>query len=428
MPQSSGARAEIDSRITGGPLAYLIEQLWQPALDTGDVRVALGDDDDPGWVDLERYRVLPGVDRARMLFPDAPKDASVGSLLNFRGLRRRTTNVQRTVLGSLARAGRLPFPVLRLQTRAEGPAAVTPLAAVGEVLGRDDLAASVAVNTSANRKATLQVVDENGVPAGFAKFAWDEVSTASVQAEGEALLAVGDRAGTVRAPALLASGSYYDKPFIVSQPLPLDSVGVRADVPPPSALELYTLLPLTRRARIGATGQCVALTARLEQLAAAGPEILPVVGAALALLALVGTDEHEVAVQERCHGDLAAWNTARASDGTLWLWDWESSEPDAAAGLDALHWHMSARTEAGERWDGPALLTAIELARPLLAAAGTSRRAEPLVAALYAATIAERACTLAAGPGGWEAGWVLPEHLLEMLATAERLLVEASRG
>ena len=39
--------------------------------------------------------------------------ATVGSLLNYRGLRRRRPQAQRTALGALARGGRMPLPGLR---------------------------------------------------------------------------------------------------------------------------------------------------------------------------------------------------------------------------------------------------------------------------------------------------------------------------
>ena len=414
-----------DPRVSAGPLAFVVEQLWRRPLDTGDARVKVGSGPaGTGWVDVERYRVVPTIGRARMLFPAAPREATVGTLLNFRGLRRRLPNAQRNLLGSLARSGHLPFPTVRLQTRVGRPAPATPLATVARALHRHDIAASFAVNFSANRKATLHVVDSQGLPLGFAKFAWDPVSTSSIRAEEAALRAVGEREMSARAPKLLASGQYYGSPFIITSPLPVDSVGVRNGVPPPEARELYSLLPLVRRDRVSATGQYADLRERLRLLADAPADhaIAQVVAVAERVLDQVAQQDVILPVQERCHGDLAAWNTARSSDGTLWLFDWESSEADAVAGLDALHWHMSALIEAGRPWNGAALLEAINLARPLLTAAGGSRVGEPGMAGLYAATIAERAGTLATGAGGWEKGWVLPEHLLDMLAATSRLL------
>ncbi len=410
--------------MAASPLAHVVEQLWQPAIDTGRARVDLGrstgsDEDD--YLDVERYRVLPSVGRAGMLIPTGPREATVGALLNFRGLRRRVPNVQRSLLGAAARTGQLPFPIVRLRVRAGQPCPATPLAAVAVALGRQDLAASIGINTGANRKATLHVISSTGTPVGFAKFAWDPVSTASVRWEAAALRELGGGDQVARAPALLAVGDYYGRPFMISAPLPLDSLGVRAGVSPPTARELYSLLPLARRDRLAATGQYAAVRDRLHTLTPLGQDMDRVVAEARAVLDTLAEDQVEAVVQQRWHGDLAAWNTARSADGVLWLWDWESSETDAVAGLDAIHWHMSTRTETGRPWNGAALVEALELARPLITAAGTPRAAGAGIAALYAATIAERACTLAAGAGGWESGWLPPEGLLDMLVAARRL-------
>ena len=68
----------------------------------------------------------------------------------------------------------------------------------------------------------------------------------------------------------------------------------------------------------------------------------PVAAAHALLDALAGATD-TLPVTSRWHGDLTWWNRARDDAGQLWVWDWESSEEDAVAGLDALHWAFSAR-------------------------------------------------------------------------------------
>jgi hypothetical protein len=405
-----------------GRLTYLVEQLWGPALEHPGARVELSSSSqDPAWVTVESYFVLPQLARATLLIPDTPRAATVGALLNFRGLRRTATNVQRTILGNAARTGAFPFPHLRLQRRRDGPAPTFPLAAVADALGKAEVWASIGINMSANRKTTLQLVDADGSPLGFAKFAWEPVSDAAVRTEAQALEAVGGKHGPARAPALLATGTYYDHPFIVSEALPPDSVGVRSRVAPPSAAELYSILPLSRKARVAETAQYAALRTRLAALPLR-PENTQVLEATEGLLDALHQRDAVVPVQSRWHGDLAAWNTARSADGTLWLWDWESSEVDAVAGLDPLHWFMSAGMEAGRRWNGASLVSALRSSGHLMTAAGTARSSRAEVTAVYAATIAERACTLAAGAGGWGADWVMPTDLLDLVQTARGML------
>ncbi len=106
----------------------------------------------------------------------------------------------------------------------------------------------------------------------------------------------------------------------------------------------------------------------------------------------------------------------------LWCWDWESSEPDATAGLDALHWMWSIRREQGAELGGALLRASSEAAAGHLRGLGTPRESWPAVAALYALTVVERAATLAVGAGGWETLWIQPAQLRDLLTGAEQLL------
>ena len=408
-----------------GPLGHVVEQLWAPALATGSARVQIGErHQDAGWRDVERYLVLPSLDRATMLLPRQPRQATAGALMNYRGLRRLLPNAQRTLLGTLAGAGApLPFPRLSVQVRRDAPAAVAPelpLAMLARQLALPEVFASIGVRTGANRKATLQLVDAEGAPRGFAKMAWGPASDQGVRLEAAAL---GDpvTSGPARTPRLLAQGSYYEHPYIVTAPLPLGCRGVRADIPAPTPQELFALCPIVRTDRCAGTGQLQDLRARV----AAAPRDTdsgPVLDAAADLVAVVEEAEAEVPVTSRWHGDLTPWNSARDEDGILWCWDWESSEADAVAGMDALHWHVTVATEGGRPLGATTLTDAHQRAQSHLVAAGIPRSAHGLVTALYAATLAERACTWAVGGGGWERGWVLPHQLVDLLAAARTLV------
>ena len=125
-----------------------------------------------------------------------------------------------------------------------------------------------------------------------------------------------------------------------------------------------------------------------------------------------------VPVTRRWHGDFAPWNRARDRDGRLWVWDWESSEEDAVAGLDALHWSFSERRPASGRNETVDLPGCLEDARRHLVAAGVPRGSYGLVAATYALTVLERALDLATRAGGWETLWIKPPHLEALLDQA----------
>lgn len=407
-----------------GPLSHLVEQLWAPALATGRVRLDLGSPPPPGWREVESYLVVPSAHRAALLLPHHPPHATAGALLNYRGLRRPATNAQRGLLGAVAQTG-VPLPLPRLSLSTPTPSdpaddSLLPLAHLARRLGLDEVYTSIGIRTGANRKATLQLVDASGRPRGFAKLAWDPASSSGVRREQRALTDPAG-SGSARAPRLLASGELNGWPYLVTEPLPLRSRGVRAGVPAPSPQELFGLCPLARRCRIADTGQFRALRDRVSGSSydAAGRSVLEL---AADLLDAVARSDVEVPVTRRWHGDFTPWNCARDEDGSLWSWDWECSEPDAVAGLDAVHWHATTRTERGRALDGGVLHEAHVAAQGVLVAAGVPRSMHPRVTALYAATLAERACAWST-TGGWEREFVLPHQLVDLL-TAARSLVD----
>ena len=403
----------------------LVEQLWGPGLEAGclqlgwDRRGARQVVADAGWREVERYYVVPGASRPTMLLPAAPAPALSGALHNYRGLRTTRRQLQRRVLGGAALLGTLPFPQVALRVRAseELGTRANPLGELAAGLGRDDLRAAIGVRTGANRKATLQLVDVAGDPVGFAKFSWSEQTALAVEREARAL-SEKPLEGTCHRPALLTSGTYFGWPYLVSAPLPLSSRAVRGSVAAPSVQEFYDLAPITDRRPLGASGHVRALDERLQALEP-GQATGPLVGRAVRLLAQARASEQDLLISERWHGDLTPWNSARDSEDHLWLWDWETSEADTVAGLDAIHWHLSLVQEAGGTLDGKALSNAVRAAAPVLAGLGHPRGAAPVLTAVYVAVMVERAVALSIAEGGWEAGWLGVDDLDDMLGFAE---------
>lgn len=406
--------------------AALVEQLWGGHISAGRLRL------DPvgrgptvsaaggTWREVERYYVVPSDSRPTMLLPADPRPALLGALGNYRGLRNARRQLQRRLLGSAASIGALPCPQVVLSVRGDEPhdTRVNPLGELAGALDRHDLRAAIGVRTGANRKATLQLVDVAGAPVGFAKFAWSEQTSVAVRRETEALSA-DSRLGVCRRPALLASGTYGGWPYLVSSPLPLSSRGVRGRVPPPTVRELHDLAPVTGRRPLGTSGHVRALTERLEKLATTGTTTA-LVGRTLRLLGDAAVDGRHVAMGEHWHGDLTPWNAARDSDGQLWCWDWESTEADAVAGLDAIHWHLSLVQDTGRALTSAALAEAERAAAPVLTGLGHARRTVPVVVAVYVAAMVERAVALSVAEGGWEAGWLTVENLDDLVGHAAR--------
>lgn len=402
-----------------GAVSHLVEQLWAPLLDGGDIRIGIGAPD-AGWRDLERYLALPSIGSASMLLPAASRSVLAGSLLNFRALRARGPRAQREVLGRAARAGLpLPFPSVRLQTRLpEHERPMLPTEQITAALGVPRVHASIGIRTVANRKATLQLVDDAGAPLGFAKFAWERTSAASVDREAAALAELGGGTALLRTPRLLADGSWHGQPWLVSEPLPIHSRRPDPDVLP-TAQELFALCPVVRFDRLDNSGQLQALRARIAGWRAADieTELLAAVDRLLDDVAPL-----EAPIAARWHGDLTAWNCGRDEHDQLWCWDWESTEPDAVAGLDALHWTATGRTLRGERYGAPLLAAALDRAAPVLTAAGHSRASRIVVPAVYAAALVERAVALTLGNGCWDDGWLRRDEATALVAAAQRLV------
>ena len=207
---------------------------------------------------------------------------------------------------------------------------------------------------------------------------------------------------------------------MVVEPLPADVRGLRGRHQELTPAELYALAPVVRTDTTGATQHFRNLRARLAHLAL-DPTAVDAVSAAVALADHVATDTQQVPVQARWHGDLTPWNCARQPDGQLWAWDWESSEPDVVAGLDAVHWHFSVRREAGDL-DTVTLASCLDRAARHLTAAGWGAPQRGLVAAVYALSVVERAASLAAREGTWDRLWIRPGRLVELLAEGRSLL------
>lgn len=406
------------------PLDNLVEQLWSPLLATGWVRVQVGVSDDADWVDTESYWAVPDARRAKLLVPRGSRQMTSRAVENYRGLRLRRKDLMRAAVGRMTRVG---VPVLRspvtLQVHREhlDLAEQLPVPLLGRALGRSDLHASIGIRTGDNRKATLALVDGEGRPVGHAKFGWDPVSDGYVRTETEVLRRVGGRPGPMRAPGLLAETSYHGHPVLVMEPLPEDVHGSRGRIAPPTSEELYALAPVVRFAPPSETDHLRALGERLRKQARDA-----VVGSLAAggvrLLERVERRTDDFPVAERWHGDLTVWNRARDRRGQLWVWDWENSEPDVVAGLDALHWAFSARRSPSAQLLELDLAGCLQEAVPHLTAAGLSAGQSRVVAAVYALVVVERACGLAAHQGDWSRVWISLDDLHALIDQAEQLL------
>lgn len=318
-------------------LALVAEQLW-PGLGDDGYRVLAEPSGDPEWRVLEQHWVVWWRGRAVMVLPLERRAAS-RCLSKYSRLRSPQRGMERRLWAAFVALGapRLRGSII-LEAR-QGVAdteACTVLSVLREVLGRSDLDFAMSVRRTANRKALLHLVGAGGATVGFAKLAWNEISSRGVLAEAQALGKRNGGTDLLRTPRVLLESETNGYPFVLLEPLPEDvrRMGVQASEQP-SRDELVAIAPVVRRAAASETAHFRQLRERLRMLG--GPQLEGVAD----LLAVIESANQPVPVVSQWHGDFAYWNAGRTSDGTLWCWDFENAGTDVPLGLDVLHWHAS---------------------------------------------------------------------------------------
>lgn len=403
----------------------LERQLWQPAVSEGVARVVVGTAPPAsGWRDEEVYWAVPSLSRVRLLVPTGNARLTSASLRNYRGLRAPRERWSRSLLGLWARAGGPPGAGrVRLQVRVgadEAAGASLPLPVVARALGQPRLFASIGVRPGANGKPTLQLIDSDGRPAGYAKLGWTPHTDTFVATESATLAALDGGSSSIGVPRLLATGTLHGHPWLVSAPLPGAARALTDAAEVVSAEELVTICPIIGSGAPAVTGHWRRLADRAHT--AAGPDEL--VATFRRLVSAVSDLGVELPIAQRWHGDLTPWNCARDQAGRLWAWDWENSEEDVVAGLDAVHWAFSVRRRHTpvDRID---LRACVHDAAPTLDGLGIPPAHRPAVAAVYAAVLADRALGLAA-VAGWERSWIAPDQVTRLVRLGQAQLDQAS--
>lgn len=404
-------------------VSLLVRHLWGPLLNTGHYRVRVGGEADIEWEVLQRLWVSPTSRKARLLVSEAPRRPVARALTAFGGIR---TSQQRVGRGLLATALRTGLPVTREHlvlerhtgARAQLP---EPLQQMESVLGFP-LLTIIGIRTGANAKATLQLFTRDGCPAGYAKIAWNSLTSQFVRDETRALMALRGIAGRLKVPELLGQGTVGDYPFLITRPLPST---VRMLTPRENlTIEQFAAAsPAVRFCHVSETQQFRALQARLVGLN--HPLSAQHVPAAQALGRALSGSSLILPVASRWHGDLVRWNAARDPDGNIWVWDWEMSEEDAVVGLDLLHWLVNTHGGESALHLPRTLLRTVDANAQRMRALGLGRDQATLAAGLYALTIAERHLRFAAQHDGWQRNRLGPAVITELIAVGQLLVRRA---
>lgn len=406
-------------------LANTLRQLWGAAVESGDVRIRTTGRATPGWEPVRHFDVFPSTSRARMIMERGRSATTAKALLAYQGLRPRRLQAARlatTAAAGARAAGGRPAFVLEHATRAAG--APEPLTAVGERLGRPVLA-HVGVRTGANAKATAQLFSPSGTPVGYAKFAWNPLTSGYVLTEADRLQELDGQTGGMRVPLVLARGETFGQPYLVTAPLPR---GVRRLSRPEDlgVAELATVSPLDRRAPAHTSGALLGMREHAEQLR----QHAVVRDAAAALAQTVGGLmglEVSVPIARFDHGDLVPWNTCRSREGEVWAWDWESSITDVVAGTDALHWFVHSVHGPSPSDLAAATTDAFTRAAPTFHALGMTPAAQHVATAAFALATVERACALAASHDTWSRNRIGADDVARLLTLAQHHIDSAAR-
>lgn len=386
-------------------LRLVAEQIW-PSFTGENYYVTSAEGAAPGWVEIERFSTLGRAGRIAFVLPPDRAVASRG-LRAHAGLRSTTRRLARIGL-SLAIASRA-VPMKHTVALYGRPETMRPtvLGEIGGGLGISP-AAVMHVRRTANRKALMQVLDQNGRTVGYAKIARDGRTAAGIRTETRVLEELAGGSERLRVPRVILAGDVDGLPYLVTEPLPHDLRAVSESSRAPSIEEFTALMPVVRWDVPAGTGHFRDLQRRAAEVDGAGRDRRDRLAR---LIRTIASERATMPVASRFHGDFAFWNLGRHPGGTLWCWDFEDAADDALAGMDVFHWYVSRRREgSGAR----GLLETAQIlaeAAPELRALGVGSR--PAATVLYKTYIAEIVVrTLeTADASGWEGVWCSPADL-----------------
>jgi hypothetical protein len=348
-----------------------------------------------GFSLAEQFAVLPSGSGRSFLVSLADRTGASSALTSYNALRSPRRRLARSIIGLGLRAG-LAQPLLstKIDVGTKAGAAAEQLAAdvltehLGRLFERGQVVMAIGGGSGPYRKPVLQVFGTDGSPLGYVKVGWNDWSRDAVRREAAALRACAAGPMGFGVPALLHHGTWGGLELLVTAPLPAGVRRLRTGSRLPAAGLLREISEMSRahsgelrsspwwaglRARIMAGGADIEARTRLSQVADR----------------IEGS--HGLATLDfgTWHGDLVPWNLARLG-GRLYVWDWETSAPDAPVGFDALHFHFQVAFVGRRRSLEEAAALADRKARPALRALGVAADNHGLVARLHLLELAVR--------------------------------------
>lgn len=391
----------------GDALTALLAQVW-PATVTGELVASTGDVP-PGYVALDRFRVLPDASRALFMLPESPRVAAA-ALICYNALRQPRTRAYRRLLGTALRAGAgelIARQRLSVCTRSSATRAAAELSLTHHVqkrLGSGPLSVAIGLtNPGPNRKPILQMFDQRGAPIAFVKVGWNDVTKDMVDNEAAALASLTvDGTTHLSRPTVLLYERWQGLTILATRPLPLDVVGYPQAADPPQALSevLPSASAVETHPALVPSEYWRSVRERSDAVVAAGT----MSGDEVTVLRRTVEDvEASAPANIACgpwHGDWSFWNLACAGRD-LWAWDWEHYAPSVPVGFDPVHFVFQ-REFVHRRRSVADALEAVARNASLTTGRGQHPAAHRLVTAtLYPLEMYLRAASLFTRNAGW---------------------------
>ena len=317
--------AHVPAVSADGALDWLRAVLWSSDV---DVEFTAGGNGDLGFL------AEPSASRPQLLVPDRPAAAVAAVARRSSDARSLSGRLRTTAVEMVARAGLVPrlapgrIVSLWLGEGTDDPHRSLP-AHVRSVLDLDEIVFAVTLGGERyNRKPVLTVFDGRGRLMAFVKVGADDLTDRYVRNEGRWLSEIDShRPGDFRAPELLWSGDWRDRPVVVSAPVRPPRLPVRLSIsrPPHGLVEAIASVAATEPAPVAGT-TVIEAAAELDD-------------AGIDLARTRVLDRHaDVKVRVGLwHGDLSPWNLASRRRRPPLVWDWEAAADGRPVGGDLLH-------------------------------------------------------------------------------------------
>jgi hypothetical protein len=392
-PSSEGVVISGEHEASGSPtrgglppsLAGVADVLWPPAPE-----IWVGSGEPPaGFRTVEIFAILPDARRPRLLVPMLHPRTAAASLRQFNQGMSQIARLRKAAVGTALRTPAARFAArdtlsvaLAGSIGGDEAAGLVLSEHLRGVLGTSPITMSVSLGpVRPNMKPVLQLLTPGGRAVGYAKVAWNSLTSRLVTHEASILRVWGEGPpSTFDVPALLGTGSWAGREILVTSPVPhrlVRSGPLNGDIPVATLREIAERGGRSRSA-LAAHPYWPSLRARVEN-ATGEARRAEVEGILDGLEERHGADDIEFGAW---HGDLAPGNTSIVG-GRLHLWDWERSEAGVPLGLDPIHFHYQLVSFAGGRRVREAARTGLERADAALVALGVPRDRHRLLSSLY---------------------------------------------